>query len=127
MPAVERTSAPSPAPWIRLSPVASSASMSARWLIDLSPGRRSSPRRRTAGWTVAIPAGPPPGGAARVSTGLVLGQPARADAERGTGDERIAVERADVLVDGHQGRHEVRELGRVELLLGVRERLLGLG
>ena len=48
MPAVERTSAPSPAPSIRLSPSARAASISARWLTDLSPGRRSSPRRRAA-------------------------------------------------------------------------------
>ena len=43
--------------------------MSARWLIDLSPGTASSPRSRAAGWMVAIPAGPPPGGAASVATG----------------------------------------------------------
>jgi hypothetical protein len=47
--AVERTSAPSPAPPIRLSPAASVASIRARWLTDLSPGTTSSPRRQAAG------------------------------------------------------------------------------
>ena len=51
IPAVERTSWPSPAPEISVSPSASAAKSSARWLIDLSPGRRSSPRSRAAGLT----------------------------------------------------------------------------
>ena len=36
--AVARTSSPSSSPTMRLSPTASAASISARWLIDLSPG-----------------------------------------------------------------------------------------
>ena len=51
--AVERTSAPSPALVIELEPAARLASMSARWLIDLSPGSTISPRSRVAGVTIA--------------------------------------------------------------------------
>ena len=53
---------PSPAPSIRLSPSASAARRSARWLIDLSPGSPGSPRRRAAG---RIATGPPSPGASR--------------------------------------------------------------
>ena len=90
----------------------------------MSPGTSSWPRKRGAGWMTWTPAGAPPGGAARVPTALVLRQPARPDAERSTGDEWIAAERTDVLVDGDERRHEVGELRRVELLLGVREGLV---
>ena len=75
MPAVERTSAPSPAAVMRLSPSASAASSSARWLIDLSPGRRSSPRRRVGRADDARRADPVPDDGRRRS---MLGQPAAA-------------------------------------------------
>ena len=51
IPAVERTSWPSPAPATSVSPCASAAKRMARWLIDLSPGSRSSPRSCAAGST----------------------------------------------------------------------------
>ena len=63
--AVVRTSSPSPAATIRLSPVARAAMSRARWLIDLSPGRRGSPRKRAAGRTTA---GPTPDPAVRVGS-----------------------------------------------------------
>ena len=43
--AVASTSSPSSKPVIRLSPTASAESISARWLIDLSPGTVTVPRR----------------------------------------------------------------------------------
>ena len=117
-PAVERTSAPSPAPAIRLSPVARAASIRARWLIDLSPGRRSSPRSRAAGADLGDV------GRRRASRATqCLRQPAAA------ADGRSAAigspcSAADVLVDRHERGHQVAELVEVELLLGVGQGLV---
>src|SRR5689334_12619947 len=113
--AVDRTSAPSPAPAIRLSPSARVASISARWLIDLSPGSVSSPRSRAADRTRAA-------SAATLHTGRrsVLREPVAADRRGGRAVERGFVPPPDVLVDGDDLGHHGPELVERELLLGVR-------
>src|SRR3954454_7489046 len=108
--AVERTSAPSPAPLIRVSPSASAASISARWLIDLSPGTRSSPRRR------ALPR-------TRATRGCEAG---------GGGVDPISiaspfrrVDAADVRMQRDDRGHHVAELVEGELLLGIGQGVIG--
>ena len=66
-PAVVRTSAPSPAPWIADVPAARAARSRARWLIDLSPGSPGWPRRRAAGRTPATSGSAPPARFGRAS------------------------------------------------------------
>ena len=120
IPAVERTSAPSPAPAIRLSPSASAASISARWLIDLSPGSRSSPRSRALPRTRAASARR----SERGQRSMLAPARRRRRCPSAAPDERVAVERPDVLVDRDERGHQVAELVEVELLLGVGQRLV---
>ena len=51
---VERQSAPSKNPSSSVVPLASAPNMIPRWEMDLSPGTDISPRRRWAGWIVAV-------------------------------------------------------------------------
>ena len=53
-PAVACVSAPSPGRRTRESPDPIAPSSRARWVMDLSPGTRSSPRRRRAGWMTRV-------------------------------------------------------------------------
>src|SRR5262245_13522093 len=112
MPAVERTSAPSPAASIRLSPSARAARIRARWLCDSSPGTRISPPSRAAGRIVAATSAALP-----APIGSVLGQLA-AEAERGACRQRIPVQGADMLVDRDDRLHERGEFLERQLLLG---------
>src|SRR5262245_25264485 len=111
-------SAPSPALRMCDVPWASSASISARWLIDLSPGRRSSPARPLAGWIVRS-------GAVRSDTVNVAISVLRQGAVRGPDvDARLrgaVVEAAHVLVDRDEVAHEPLERLDRELLLRVGE------
>src|SRR5262245_53237121 len=118
MPAVERTSAPSPAPAIVLSPLARAARISARWLIDLSPGTRISPRNRAAGRIVAATSAVLP-----APIGSVLREVGVTEAKGGARRDRLAMQVADVLVDRDEGLHQRGELLEGELLLGIGQRL----
>ncbi len=106
------------------SPSARAASIRARWLIDLSPGRRRSPRSRRAlsidrgvgrlgpAVTSRCPRVPPPRSA--------RSRPA-APAARSAGSPWSA---RTPRVDRDDGHHQLRELVEGQLLLGVGERLV---
>src|ERR1035437_1302716 len=104
IPAVARTSRPSPAPAIRDSPPARAARITARCEIDLSPGSLGSPRRRAALETDRD--GPPVSGDSAI--GSVLAGPV--DLDWAGHGERILCQGPDFFVDLVEGTGHVGEL-----------------
>ena len=122
-PAVVRTSAPSPAPVIADRPSARAARSRARWLIDLSPGRPGrAPQARAAARTPATSAVGAAGQVrARLDRQCLPVPPTFSTAFE---QDRVAVQVADLGVDGSQAGHQLGELGDRDRLLAVGQRLV---
>src|SRR5258706_14472791 len=91
---------------MRDSPSPRSASISARWLIDLSPGNAISPRSLEACATdAAVPS--------------ASGSASTMNVARVAAEDLGVIHVAKLLVDRDEGCHEPGELAEVKLLLGV--------